>query len=113
MPFPRIQRAVYSSNWGDQGLPGGIAYHDNIPSDAYYLPPIPEGSGDSMARMYPSGALKWSWSHARQQWIECPDYPADIWAWDWSFRYDLDFSDDLNPVYVLKPDAQPVEPPAE
>lgn len=92
---------------------GTIVGVQNTPSDAYFIPHNPPSS----LQDFDNGMRYW-WSDAAKDWVlhenARPDHVnPDHWAWDWSERYEVDPSDPMRNSWVLKPDAQPVEPPQE
>lgn len=106
-------RGVFTSDGSNQGTGlGSVYFHQNVPEDAYYLPDVP---GVYQDWEYNS---RYTWYHDDKEWRLKPDampatLPEGYWAWDGSLRYDVDPSDPLRNSWVLKPDAQPVEPPGE
>lgn len=97
-------------NQGIEG--GGSTFHlNNMPSDVYFLPDPPGAMRDIFY-----DALRYQWFHDDQEWRIVPDclpstYPADLWAWNGEWRYDVDPNDPLRENWVLKPDASPVTQP--
>lgn len=106
-------RFAFTSDGDNQGIVGGgFVYKQlNTPSDAYLLPDPPGAYND-----YDTGAARYRWHHDEKEWRIIPDCwpstaPSDLWAWDYSLRYDVEPNDPLRESWVLKPDAEPVEQP--
>lgn len=80
------------------------------PSDAYFLPDVPDAMMDADYQQ------RWFWDDINKAWTIYPDAlptsrPDDFYSWNWQERYVVNSDDPARDSWVLKPDAEPVEQP--